>query len=80
MYLFSCYSHGYLIATWMMCSIIHIDFSITSGIKVLGLSFIQSFVYMAFALLLAYSVPAKRCSHYRVLYLRSHIRMAIHVA
>src|SRR6185503_11690803 len=42
-----------LIATWMMCSIIHIDFSVTSGLKTLSLSFIQTFIYLMFALLLA---------------------------
>jgi ABC-2 type transport system permease protein len=42
-----------MLATWMMCSIINVDFSITSGIKILGLCFLQTFIYLMFALLLA---------------------------
>ena len=41
-----------LIATLIMCQITHTAFSF-SGIEILGLSFVQSFVYLMFALLLA---------------------------
>lgn len=41
-----------LIATYIMCRITETSFSF-SGIEVLGLSFLQSFIYIMFALLLA---------------------------
>lgn len=42
-----------LIATWMMCSITGINFVMSYGFEILGLSFIQTFIYLMFALLLA---------------------------
>jgi hypothetical protein len=40
-------------ATLLMCNITHTSFSLISGLQMLGLSFIQTFVYLMFALLLA---------------------------
>lgn len=42
-----------IIATAIMCNVTNTAFSLTAGLPVLGVSFIQSFVYMMFALLLA---------------------------
>ena len=42
-----------IIATILMCNVTNTEFSIVSGLPVLGVSFIQSFIYMMFALLLA---------------------------
>ena len=42
-----------IVATILMCNVTKTEFSITSGLPVLGVSFIQSFIYMMFALLLA---------------------------
>jgi len=40
-------------ATLLMCNVTNTEFSIFSGLPTLGVSFIQSFIYMMFALLLA---------------------------
>lgn len=42
-----------VIATIIMCNVTNTTFSLTAGLPVLGVSFIQSFIYMMFALLLA---------------------------
>ncbi|MBL7741488.1 MAG: hypothetical protein JNK14_19870 [Chitinophagaceae bacterium] len=42
-----------IVATFVMCQITKNDFSLVSGLDTLGLSFIQTFVYLMFALLLA---------------------------
>ena len=42
-----------ILATLLMCYVTNTNFSIIPGLDVLGFSFIQSFVYMMFALLLA---------------------------
>ncbi len=42
-----------MVAAFMMCKITDIPFSITAGAQTLLITFIQAFVYMAFALLLA---------------------------
>ena len=42
-----------IIATFMMCQTSGIEFSLVSGLPTLGLCFIQTFIYMMFALLLA---------------------------
>jgi ABC-2 type transport system permease protein len=42
-----------VIATLIMCSVTNTDFSLISGLDTLGLSFIQTFIYLMFALLLA---------------------------
>ena len=42
-----------IVATVIMCNVTNTEFSFTSGLPVLGVSFIQSFIYMMFALLLA---------------------------
>ncbi|HYO22255.1 MAG TPA: hypothetical protein VER36_07600 [Flavisolibacter sp.] len=42
-----------IVATAIMCNVTNTEFSLTSGLPVLGVSFIQSFIYMMFALLLA---------------------------
>jgi ABC-2 type transport system permease protein len=42
-----------IIATFMMCQITNTSFSIVDGLPILGYSFIQAFVYLMFALLLA---------------------------
>ncbi len=42
-----------IVATVIMCNVTTTPFSLTSGLPVLGVSFIQSFIYMMFALLLA---------------------------
>jgi ABC-type transport system involved in multi-copper enzyme maturation permease subunit len=42
-----------IVATIIMCNVTNTPFSLTSGLPVLGVSFIQSFIYMMFALLLA---------------------------
>src|SRR5258705_4315090 len=41
------------LATFIMCQVTHTDFSLTAGLQTIGLSFVQSFIYMMFALLLA---------------------------
>lgn len=41
------------VATFVMCKVAGIEFSLTSGFDTLGLCFIQTFVYLMFALLLA---------------------------
>src|SRR5258706_13598799 len=40
-------------ATLLMCNVTNTTFSLTSGLEILGLSFIQTFIYMMFALMLA---------------------------
>lgn len=42
-----------IVATIIMCNVTNTPFSLSSGLFVLGYSFIQSFIYMMFALLLA---------------------------
>ncbi|HZH66930.1 MAG TPA: hypothetical protein VEY10_18720 [Flavisolibacter sp.] len=42
-----------IVATVIMCNVTNTPFSLTSGFPILGVSFIQSFIYMMFALLLA---------------------------
>ena len=42
-----------LVATLIMCQVTNTTFSLAAGIDTLGLSFIQTFVYLMFALLLA---------------------------
>jgi hypothetical protein len=42
-----------MIATFVMCQVTGISFSLISGLDTLGLCFIQAFIYMMFALLLA---------------------------
>jgi hypothetical protein len=42
-----------VIATFIMCQITGIEFSLNSGLGTLGFCFIQTFIYMMFALLLA---------------------------
>jgi ABC-2 type transport system permease protein len=42
-----------LIAAFIMCQITNTTFSISAGLGTLGLSFVQSFIYLMFALLLA---------------------------
>ena len=42
-----------LIATLIMCQVTNSDFSLTAGLETLGLSFLQTFIYLMFALLLA---------------------------
>ena len=42
-----------IVAAALMCNVTNTEFSITSGLPVLGVSFMQSFIYMMFALLLA---------------------------
>src|SRR5258706_4055187 len=42
-----------MVATFVMCKITGIGFSLTSGLDTLGLCFIQTFIYLMFALLLA---------------------------
>lgn len=42
-----------ILATFVMCQITGIDFSLASGLATLGYCFIQTFIYMMFALLLA---------------------------
>jgi len=42
-----------VIATFIMSQVTHNDFSLISGLDTLGLSFIQTFVYLMFALFLA---------------------------
>jgi len=42
-----------IVATIIMCNVTNTAFSLTAGLDVLGVSFIQSFIYMMFALLLA---------------------------
>jgi hypothetical protein len=42
-----------LIATLIMCQITNTEFSLTAGLATLGLSCLQTFIYMMFALLLA---------------------------
>jgi hypothetical protein len=42
-----------MVATFIMCQVSGITFSLTSGLGTLGLCFIQTFIYMMFALLLA---------------------------
>ena len=42
-----------IFAALLMCEVTHTSFSIIAGLPTLGLSFIQTFVYMMFALLLA---------------------------
>jgi hypothetical protein len=42
-----------IVATFVMCQITKIDFSLTSGLDTLGLCFLQTFIYLMFALLLA---------------------------
>jgi ABC-2 type transport system permease protein len=42
-----------IIAALIMCNVTNTTFSIVDGLQTLGLSFIQTFVYMMFALLLA---------------------------
>ena len=42
-----------LIATFIMCQVTNTTFSLAAGIDVLGFSFLQTFIYLTFALLLA---------------------------
>jgi hypothetical protein len=42
-----------ILAAFIMCQVTNTPFSLAAGLETLGLSFIQSFVYMMFALLLA---------------------------
>lgn len=42
-----------ILATLIMCNVTNTDFSLVSGLDTLGLSFIQTFIYLMFALLLA---------------------------
>jgi hypothetical protein len=42
-----------VIATLIMCQVTDISFSLVSGLKILGLSFLQTFIYLMFALSLA---------------------------
>jgi ABC-2 type transport system permease protein len=42
-----------IVAALIMCNVTNTHFSLTAGLQTLGLSFIQTFVYMMFALLLA---------------------------
>jgi ABC-2 type transport system permease protein len=42
-----------MIAAFIMCQVTNTSFSLLSGIDTLGLSFVQTFVYLMFALLLA---------------------------
>ena len=42
-----------IVATFIMCQVSGIEFSLTSGLDTLALCFIQAFVYLMFALLLA---------------------------
>jgi ABC-2 type transport system permease protein len=42
-----------IVAALIMCNVTNTPFSLTAGLQTLGLSFIQTFVYMMFALLLA---------------------------
>lgn len=42
-----------IIATFIMCQVTNTEFSLADGLPTLGVSFIQSFIYMMFALLLA---------------------------
>lgn len=42
-----------IVATFIMCQVSGISFSLTSGFDTLGLCFVQTFIYMMFALLLA---------------------------
>ena len=42
-----------IIATFVMCQVTNIEFSIASGLDTLAYCFIQAFVYLMFALLLA---------------------------
>jgi ABC-2 type transport system permease protein len=42
-----------IIATFIMCQVTNTDFSLINGLQKIGLSFVQAFIYMMFALLLA---------------------------
>lgn len=42
-----------IIATFIMSRVVHADFSILDGLATLGLSFVQTFIYLMFALFLA---------------------------
>ena len=42
-----------VIATLIMSQVTHTEFSLTAGLQTLGLSFLQTFIYLMFALLLA---------------------------
>jgi hypothetical protein len=42
-----------IVATFIMCQVTNTHFSLVSGLDRLGLSFVQSFIYLMFALLLA---------------------------
>lgn len=42
-----------ILATLLMCNVTNTSFSLVAGLDVLGYSFVQTFVYMMFALLLA---------------------------
>ncbi|MEZ5035184.1 MAG: ABC transporter permease [Chitinophagaceae bacterium] len=42
-----------VVATYIMCNVTHTPFSISHGLDILGLSFLQTFIYLMFALLLA---------------------------
>jgi ABC-2 type transport system permease protein len=42
-----------VVATLIMCNVTNTEFSLSSGLSTLGFCFIQSFIYMMFALLLA---------------------------
>jgi ABC-2 type transport system permease protein len=42
-----------VVATFVMCQITNIEFSLISGLDTLGLCFLQTFIYLMFALLLA---------------------------
>jgi len=42
-----------IVATFIMCQVSGIEFSLTSGLDTIGLCFIQTFIYLMFALLLA---------------------------
>lgn len=41
------------VATFIMCRVTGIEFSLVAGLDILGLSFLQAFIYLMFALLLA---------------------------
>jgi hypothetical protein len=42
-----------IVAAFIMCQVTNTDFSLVAGLDTLGLSFIQTFIYLMFALLLA---------------------------
>jgi ABC-2 type transport system permease protein len=42
-----------VVATLIMCQVTNCDFSLSSGLDTLGLSFLQTFIYLMFALMLA---------------------------